>query len=286
MSMTPAAYFLEDIVAHPEDDAVRLIFADWLEEHDDPRGELIHVQIELTRLSPHDERRRGLRRRERDLLAQYGDRWRDELPAFASVEWGEFERGFVTSIRVRDLRLFLHEYRAVYEAAPIQEASFRFLPGMRLLQDSIIFAPLRVLDLSDCRLQDSDAVYLFQSPHLANLRALQLRNNNPGYRGVGALAHCPYLARLESLGLANNAIGDHGAFELAASTHLGNLTALDLAENPIFDAGALALATSATLTRLDDLYLSPALLASDTLRVLQARFGERYRPRQDRVEER
>ena len=30
--------FYEEILAHPDDDFSRLIFADWLEERGDPRG--------------------------------------------------------------------------------------------------------------------------------------------------------------------------------------------------------------------------------------------------------
>jgi uncharacterized protein (TIGR02996 family) len=35
------AGFLEAICANPDDDVPRLIFADWLEERGDPRGEFI-----------------------------------------------------------------------------------------------------------------------------------------------------------------------------------------------------------------------------------------------------
>jgi uncharacterized protein (TIGR02996 family) len=45
--------FLQSIREHPEDDTPRLIFADWLDEHDNgkngyaPRAEFIRVQCEL-----------------------------------------------------------------------------------------------------------------------------------------------------------------------------------------------------------------------------------------------
>lgn len=41
--------FLAAIVAHPHDWAPRLVFADWLEERGDPRGEMIRLLEELTR---------------------------------------------------------------------------------------------------------------------------------------------------------------------------------------------------------------------------------------------
>jgi uncharacterized protein (TIGR02996 family) len=39
--------FLTDILARPDDDAPRLIYADWLLDRDDPRGELIRLGWEL-----------------------------------------------------------------------------------------------------------------------------------------------------------------------------------------------------------------------------------------------
>jgi uncharacterized protein (TIGR02996 family) len=45
--------FLRAIAADPEDDTPRLVFADWLDEHDDPqRAEFIRVQVELARRPP------------------------------------------------------------------------------------------------------------------------------------------------------------------------------------------------------------------------------------------
>ena len=40
---------LRESVENPDDDAVRLIFADWLEERDDPRGEFIRIQVRRDR---------------------------------------------------------------------------------------------------------------------------------------------------------------------------------------------------------------------------------------------
>jgi len=44
--------FITEILANPDDDMPRLIFADWLEERGDPRSEFIRVQCELARLTP------------------------------------------------------------------------------------------------------------------------------------------------------------------------------------------------------------------------------------------
>ena len=42
--MTHDEAFLQAIIDNPDDDAPRLIYADWLEERGDPRGEFIRVQ--------------------------------------------------------------------------------------------------------------------------------------------------------------------------------------------------------------------------------------------------
>lgn len=45
--MTARQAFIDAIVADPLDDTARLVFADWLDERDDPLGEFIRVQYEL-----------------------------------------------------------------------------------------------------------------------------------------------------------------------------------------------------------------------------------------------
>jgi uncharacterized protein (TIGR02996 family) len=42
--------FLWAISENPDDDAPRLAFAVWLQEHGDPRGEFIRVQCELAKI--------------------------------------------------------------------------------------------------------------------------------------------------------------------------------------------------------------------------------------------
>ncbi|HVK11359.1 MAG TPA: TIGR02996 domain-containing protein [Gemmataceae bacterium] len=88
MSAVP---FLATIRAAPDDDAPRLVYADWLDEHGDgARAEFIRVQCELARRqSP------ALRAREADLLYRYHDAFAGRMasPGFRF----RFERGFVTA---------------------------------------------------------------------------------------------------------------------------------------------------------------------------------------------
>jgi uncharacterized protein (TIGR02996 family) len=77
--MTEESDFIAAILSAPRDDALRLVFADWLEERSDLRGEFLRVVVRLEALSeqyePEDRRAKlrrvreiaGLKRRLREL---------------------------------------------------------------------------------------------------------------------------------------------------------------------------------------------------------------------------
>ena len=71
--MDDEAALLNAIYADPNDDLVRLVYADWLDEHDRPeRAEFIRAQIELAQrcdgeaYSRHEARQHGVRDRARN----------------------------------------------------------------------------------------------------------------------------------------------------------------------------------------------------------------------------
>src|SRR5579862_9776635 len=71
--------FLQAILDNPDDDAPRLVFADWLDERGDPRGELLRIQCRLAAWEPDLERRTALQRREQQLIAAHQDTWLGSL---------------------------------------------------------------------------------------------------------------------------------------------------------------------------------------------------------------
>jgi uncharacterized protein (TIGR02996 family) len=89
--MSDAPALLAAIRAAPDDDAPRLIYADWLDEHGQPeRAEFIRVQCELAR-----RKNRALRRREAELLAEHHDAFVGHL-AVPGLRF-RFERGFIVA---------------------------------------------------------------------------------------------------------------------------------------------------------------------------------------------
>lgn len=83
--------FWQALAERPDDEALRLIFADWLLERGDPRGEAIvlgHRQsLSLTEKS-----------RLRKLTQQHGEAWLGPLSAVADLSRCRFEAGFVVGL--------------------------------------------------------------------------------------------------------------------------------------------------------------------------------------------
>ncbi|HET9989405.1 MAG TPA: TIGR02996 domain-containing protein, partial [Kofleriaceae bacterium] len=74
--MTGSA-LLHAVIEHPDDDARRLVYADWLQQHGDPQGELIAVQTRLAHATPGE--RGELEARAKDLLDAHAATWTTQL---------------------------------------------------------------------------------------------------------------------------------------------------------------------------------------------------------------
>lgn len=86
-----ASMMLAAIVAHPDDDTPRAVFADWLTERRDPRGEFIALQLARAhRKATPDERRR-----EAALLASHRQALLGPFDGLVGKTGLVFERGFL-----------------------------------------------------------------------------------------------------------------------------------------------------------------------------------------------
>jgi uncharacterized protein (TIGR02996 family) len=100
--MTTEEAFLRSILDDIHDPLRRLVFADWLEEHGDPRAEWLRIDCELAGLGRQDERRPALEARKREL----GESIRERL-----VVW---ERRFALA-RIKDKVRRAPESHRLYE---------------------------------------------------------------------------------------------------------------------------------------------------------------------------
>jgi uncharacterized protein (TIGR02996 family) len=243
------AAFLQAIVEDPDDDTPRLVYADWLEERGDPRGEFIRAQVQMHRTPADSPGWRALYRLQDELFRTHP--WKRELPRLPGVSWGAFERGFVHLVRFSSLTAFRKHAEKVFAAAPLAEVRVAALGTalLRTLATTAEAAHLRVLSLPH-DLGDGDARALAASPHLTGLVHLTL-GSKLGPDGVAALADSPNLARLAVLNLnGNRPLGDAGARHLACSPHLGRLRRLYLCFVGLSSDGLKALADSTALPKL------------------------------------
>jgi uncharacterized protein (TIGR02996 family) len=73
--MSPKDPFLPQVRATPDDTALRLVYADWLEEQGDPRGELIRLETRLSSLAPSGDEYVQLKPRRDELRSQVDKKW-------------------------------------------------------------------------------------------------------------------------------------------------------------------------------------------------------------------
>jgi uncharacterized protein (TIGR02996 family) len=221
------------VLAEPDDDTPRLIYADWLEERGDPRAEFVRVQCGQLDLPffleddpRHNEQDTHLRARLRTATRRWDGALRRRLARGplrnqalrrrGLIGGWAYRRGFIEAIAMQ-LGAFLEHAEAVFrQVGPVRYVRFpvRELPGQ---------------------------------PTRSRVETLAL---------IPRLAESPYLARLTTLDLHNNFLQDEEAELLAASPHLVGLKVLDLSQNWITEAGARALRASPSLQGLTTLYLA------------------------------
>jgi uncharacterized protein (TIGR02996 family) len=286
--VTPEDAFVADVLEHPNDDAPRLILADWLEDRggtgDADRAEFIRVQCRRASLQEGNAKEWTLRRRAEQLLQAHWDDWVRPLAQLVGHSHTEhwligdyhpealhkFRRGF---LYVLDLpaRRFLEHGGEILRWAPIQHARF-FEAGA--VASELAGCPhlrwLERIDFIDYFIHPIDGAgmaALAESPYLGALRGLSLYRNNLGDAGAEALAAARWLSGVLNLELGENGLSARGAMALARATWFHPLR-LMLGANPIGDEGALALAASPVLSRLTTLWLDRCNLGATAARAL------------------
>jgi uncharacterized protein (TIGR02996 family) len=270
--------FLQHITANPDDDAPRLVFSDWLEEHgDDERAEFIRVQVQRASLPTWDAAQVGLRIREQELLTRHGETWLKEMPEIPGVRWEGFRRGIVavvSFVNFEAMRTSAHACRAI---APIEAVRVSWPRRRESTENVPPIAELRELTLTGGRPMGSREVSrLANSPQLATLRVLKASGLDA--QELGRLAASPHLKNLRTLCLTSNGVGTAGVLSLTKAANLTKLETLDLTgpgyyesyyDNPLIDlAGMEALANWKGLKSVRSLSLSGSDVRSGGLRQL------------------
>lgn len=238
--MSDADAFIQEVRANPEDDTPRLIYADFLEEQGDPRGELIRVQVELGMIPVGAAERGPLLKREQFLLDEYSETWLQPLRSLGvdGVSRNCFHGGLLEKVRMTadrlirnaaelcDLEPALHRIQ-LHEVSPV-------LPGLARL---VLPEQVRELDFTACQL---------------------------GADGVAMLTNAPWSRQVQSLVLSFNQLGDEGLVELLSGTW-PRLVSLTLDANRITNSGTRALRRSALFSQLKRISLKANEIDPDLL---------------------
>jgi uncharacterized protein (TIGR02996 family) len=271
--------FLADICECPSDDAPRLIFADWLEEHGDPEwARFIRLQCRLACLATDGPQRALLMAQERGMWEEFGERLWETLPELPDLAWNAsddscelaFERGFAGQAFV-DTLATLRQHKGLFRTlAPVCHVHIECLepaeaeslggpddpPGLvrlslghhvgvdllRAVAASTLARRLESLELCNVHLPPQAVVFLVAEPAFAGLRRLDLSGNLLfSVEGVAeALAEPNALAGLADLSLESSRLADQDACILASSPRLLRLERLELWSNRIGEAGIRA----------------------------------------------
>jgi uncharacterized protein (TIGR02996 family) len=209
--------FFHTFQQDPDDDAPRLVYADWLDDRGDDasatRAELIRVQVELVRLPPPSPRAAELGDRQAEMLEWGERRW---VGAWAGVLDGwTFRRGLVEAVRL-DASVFLDRAADLFAAFPtLTVVKLRRVAGhLPELAASPWLAHLRGLDLSDSDIAGADLGCLTSSRNICLLEALDLSDNPLGARGAELVGNPTHADELREVHLARCGLGGCGLARL------------------------------------------------------------------------
>lgn len=258
--------FLQAIRRDPEDPVPRLIFADWLEEQGDPRGEFIRQHCEYEEHGETD----GAVVRARQQLEQQQRRTLIARLSHLGVRDVRFRGGFVDKVFIQGAE-FLRRPNALFRHAPVLRglmlrgiSADRASDVMRRLAGLEKLSQLDALDLTDCNLGGA-AIEALVSGVLRPTR-LVLTGNPLGGHGLQVLTQAETLRGLESLELANAQLQVYDARQLSFSTTLSRLKSVNLSGNQIADGGLRRLAFAENMRGLETLELANAEIGPDGLR--------------------
>lgn len=254
--MTDEDSLLDAIAESPRDDTPRLVYADWLDEHDRPvQAEFIRLQCTLAGLDDRSMRVRRqnieLWRRQQEILEHHRRELLGPLDTFIHERDAVFERGFLAELSL-EVDAFRQHAKEVAKLRPLPDVRVTGAAGelIEIVDDphTSIIARLEVFDIWDRPAFFSEPEHmprLAQIVRFPRLQALNLNQCQIGYEGLEWLTNRDQPpGPLTDLDLSSNNIDDAGVRVLVESPLFPQLKRLVLIANPITDEGARLLAAA------------------------------------------
>ncbi|MBC8290933.1 MAG: WGR domain-containing protein [Planctomycetes bacterium] len=261
--------FLAEIRDNPDDLGTYAVFADWLEEKGDPRGEFMNIQLQLEDESLKAADRKKRQTREAELLKEHEREWLGDLAPFlldknkSQIDYRagnlyeyRFARGFMESLTVHYL---LPEFSKVLKKSPhtgmLRELRLRVIPcGEELVEE--LEEQYGDKEWDD---DDSPSFDALGGAEFPNLRHFEIDEDDEPSReypschiraaGVGRLLK--KMPRLETLILEAHEVDTEAVFK-TKMPHLKSLTVNHMDNYPID-----VLAKNKSLTNLESIWFYP-----------------------------
>jgi uncharacterized protein (TIGR02996 family) len=295
--MTDREALYRAVLADPDDDTLRLIYADALEEEGDARrAAFIRTQVALAGVPEYDPA--FIRARWNGSSRPLGE-WIAELPELPEgLDWAResFRRGFPASIQARDAAAFVAHADDLFARFPIEslELSVARLTevrefarcewisrlmrlsvsqgigggAVRLLLASPHYERLRELHVGAGLTTGQAATAIVESRVFRQLTALSCRDDRAGGQTlVNELIRLADPPRLKVLDLSGNRLTAEQLGPLLASPALSAVEELDLSDNNLGPVAVRALA-AASLPHLRSLQLMRTRPEEDGVRAL------------------
>jgi uncharacterized protein (TIGR02996 family) len=220
-------------------DPAWLVYADWLTEHDDPRGEWI-VML-------HERLRTGVNvSKEFEWLstaARRVDAWvAERSPKFTRIDDCIRTYGFPTTLVLRQwmsgdasiAEWLLSDDCRLVSAMLVPEEQTQGRAGWPMHRILVLprIDQLKNLGIVGRRKTDSSTYLISCCPRLSNLTTLRLDRNQITSAGAFNLSRSPNLRSLRCLSLVDNPVDFDGVEELINSKELRGLTRLEVSASP------------------------------------------------------
>lgn len=254
---------LDAVHAAPDDDAPRLVLADWFEENGEvERAGFVRTQIAMRR--EYETNLRLTARLEQLFLEQRGlfhQAWASVARQCLSSAVAHYTRGFFDgSVRVtaEQFATFLPDlvpwigpnawvFIADCQGSHLDQA--KGLPELKWVRRLGFTWPIR----DQPQTSHADVSGLLKSPHLSRLTHLQLAHLNMTRRIVEELCEADNLEGLQYLNLHGNRLGTAGLLRIADNPRFGSLANLDLSDTGATTRGVIAILSSPHLRSLQKL---------------------------------
>lgn len=226
--------FEQAILEDPDEVSNYAAYADWLSDENDPRGELIQVQLALEDESHSPQQRKKLKAREKALLKSHSRQWLGTLAPFildnrdglivgeANCQY-QFIRGFLRKLHILKLGYFL-------AIALTNEPQAQWLLDLTVEDNAYTFEYEDEGEEVWLELPNDENYLsyetLIESPYLRSLRRLQIGQDWSGegdpYSGVFDRADelVARMPRLEELHLFQRGVRLKELFSLESLSHL------------------------------------------------------------------